>query len=65
MADLEPGPFGGLAGFLVVEDAPSAGGGERVELAFQVLPADRDPGAADADLAAAGREGGQRAGMRL
>jgi hypothetical protein len=37
------GPVGVAAGLFLGEDAPAAGGVERVELAFQLLPVGGDP----------------------
>jgi hypothetical protein len=50
----ELGPFGVLAGQLLLEDFPAARRLERVELALQPLPAGGHPGVADPDL---GQEG--------
>lgn len=43
-------PVGVASGLLLGEDAPAAGGFERVELALQFLSAGRYPGVADADV---------------
>jgi hypothetical protein len=41
-----------LAGLLVREDFPASGGGECVELSFELLPAGRDSRVSDLDLGA-------------
>jgi hypothetical protein len=46
-----------LPDFLVREDLPPPGGGERVELALQLLPAGRHPCVPDLDLGADERLG--------
>jgi hypothetical protein len=52
VARLQLGAERGLAGLLVREDPPAPGGGERVELPLQLLPAGRDSRVPDLDLGA-------------
>jgi hypothetical protein len=59
---LSSGPQGVLAGFLVGEDPPAVGGGERADLAFELLPAGGDPGVADADAGEHRRFGDEQPG---
>ncbi|MER7909006.1 hypothetical protein [Streptomyces sp. NPDC096068] len=59
MAGLELGAQVVLAGLLVGEDAPAAGGGEGVDLAVELLSAGGGPGVADEDLGPHRGLGGQ------
>ncbi len=53
----------GLAGLLVREDLPASGGGEGVDLLFELLAASRHTGVPDLDLGAYERFGDEEFGM--
>lgn len=57
MARLQFRAEGVLAGLLIREDLPASGGGEGVDLPFELLPAGGDPGVSDLDFGADERLG--------